>query len=241
MRAPISCIVADDDEVDRLTTLSFIRKHPILKVDGVFAGAEAVLNAMQHLTPDVLFLDIDMPHVSGLELREKLKHVPVCIFITAFPEYAVEAFEKEALDFLVKPVKADRFERVVERVQQYLDLKDKATLVDTALGGDAIFIKEGHSQIKIQLHNVLYLEALKDYTRIVTAERKYCVLSALGNLIKEKPFDAFVRIHRSYAVQKEFVSKVTTSHVEINEHRLPVGRSYKDALPLFSNSSRRQP
>lgn len=240
MRAPISCIIADDDEVDRLATLSFVRKYPELKVDGVFAGAEAVLNAMQHLTPDVLFLDIDMPHVSGLELREKLKHVPVCIFITAFPEYAVEAFEKEALDFLVKPVKADRFQRVVERLQEYLELKDKASLVDTTLGGDAIVIKEGHNQIKIQLHHVLYLEALKDYTRIVTTERKYCVLSALGNLLKEKPFDAFVRIHRSYAVQKEFVSKVSTSHVQINDHVLPLGRSYKETLSLFSHLSRPQ-
>ncbi len=231
MQQPVSCIIADDDEVDRLTTLSFVRRHPMFKIDGVFARAEAVLEAMQHLNPDVLFLDIDMPGTNGLALRDKLRHVPVCVFITSYPEYAAESFEKEALDFLVKPVKLERFEKTAERVQQYLELREKAALLDTTLGGDAVFIKEGHTRVKINLHEMLYLEALKDYTRIVTHEKKYCVLSSLGNLLKEEPFRAFTRIHRSYAVRKSDIVKIGTAEVSLgNNISLPIGRVYKDVL-----------
>jgi two-component system LytT family response regulator len=195
-----------------------------------------VLEAMDTLTPEVLFLDIDMPGLSGLALREKLMHVPVCIFITAFPEYAVESFEKDALDFLVKPIRMDRFEKTMERLRDYLDLRQKAALLDSTLGGDTIFIKEGHEHIKVPLRDILYLEALKDYTRIVTTGKKYCVLSALGNLLKEESFKSFVRVHRSYAVQKQYVSRITSSHVWVNDYELPVGRSYKDQLSALSAS-----
>ena len=101
------------------------------------------------------------------------------------------------------------------------------------MGGDTLFIKDGHEHFKIQLHDVIYLEALKDYTGIVTAQKKYCVLTPLGNLLKEHTFQNFIRIHRSYAVQKHFVSKMSSKEVFINDITLPVGRSYKDAVEGF--------
>ena len=234
MAESISCIIVDDDEIDRLATLSFVRRYPFLNVVGVYAGSQAALQQIETVTPDVLFLDIDMPDMTGLELREKIQHIPACIFITAFPEHAVESFEKDALDFLVKPLKQDRFEKMIERLQEYLTLKSKAALLDNTLGGDTVFIKEGHERIKLHIHNILYLEALKDYTRIVTASRKYCVLSSLGNLLKEDSFRSFIRVHRSFAVQKQFVQKVTSTGVTIQDKILPVGRVYKDMLADLS-------
>lgn len=103
-------------------------------------------------------------------------------------------------------------------------------MLDDAMDGDTIFIKDGYDKIKIQLHEVIYLEALKDYTSIVTASKKHCVLSLLGNLLKEKSFETFIRIHRSYAVQKKYITKITASEVVVNNIVLPLGRSYKDAL-----------
>ena len=228
-----NCIIADDDEIDRLTTLSFAKLYPFLQITGCFASAEETLAQVKTSKPDVLLLDIEMPGMSGLELRQQLIEVPACIFITSYPDFAVESFEMSVLDFLIKPLKADRFEKAMRRLEDYLLIRQKAELLDLTLGADTLFIKDGHDHIKIQLHEVLYLEALKDYTSIVTTKRKYCVLSTLGNLLSEKTFRAFIRIHRSYAVQKHYVKKITSRDVMVNDILLPVGRTYRDSLELF--------
>ena len=225
-----NCIIVDDDEIDRLSTLSLVRRYPYINILGVFDSALKALEFSKSSPPDILFLDIDMPEINGLEFRKQLNTVPVCIFITSYPDYAVDGFELEALDFLVKPVSADRFEKCMTRLQQFMEIRQKAALLDYHLGADAIYIKEGHDQIKIQLKDILYLEALKDFTGIVTLQKKYCVLNSLGNLLKEKDFQSFIRIHRSYAVQKHFVKRIHNSEVMINDMAIPVGRSYKETL-----------
>ncbi|MFM9907771.1 MAG: LytR/AlgR family response regulator transcription factor [Chitinophagaceae bacterium] len=228
-----NCIIADDDEIDRLTTLSFCRKYPFLQINGVFESAQKVLEFTKQQTVDVLLLDIDMPGMSGIELRKQLEHIPACIFITSHPEFALESFDLAVLDFLVKPLKAIRFATAMQRLEDYLDTRHKAELLDYTLGGDTLFIKDGHDHFKIQLHDIIYLEALKDYTGIITEKKKYCVLTPLGNLLKEHTFQNFVRIHRSYAVQKHFINKISAKEVYVNNINLPVGRSYKDVLNLL--------
>ena len=225
-----SCIVVDDNELDRLTLVSFTRRYPFIHIAGVFETAEQALVFTQSTTPDILLLDIDMPGISGLDLRKKLEHVPACIFITSHPEFALEGFETMALDFLVKPLRSERFEKAMTRLRNFLEIHHKAELLDYTLGEDTLFIKDGHTHIKLQLHEVLYLEALKDYTGIVTSKKKYCVLTPLGNLLKEKTFQSFIRIHRSYAVQKHFIDKITTREVLVNHISLPIGRSYRETL-----------
>jgi DNA-binding LytR/AlgR family response regulator len=228
-----NCIIADDDEIDRLTTLSFCRKYPFLKITGSFESSQEALEFAQQNKTDVLLLDIEMPGISGIELRKKLENIPACIFITSHPEFAVESFELSVLDFIVKPIKADRFAAAMERLQNYLSIRHKATLLDYTLGADTLFIKDGHEHYKIQLHDIIYLEALKDYTGIITAQKKYCVLTPLGNLLKENTFRNFIRIHRSYAVQKHYINKITSKEVLVNNINLPVGRSYKEALDVL--------
>jgi DNA-binding LytR/AlgR family response regulator len=222
-----SCIIVDDKELDRLVIASHARKYPFIEILGSFASAEEALGFTQTTAPDILFLDIDMPGMNGLELRKQLEHIPVCIFITAHPEFALESFETTAFDFLVKPLKADRFEKAMARMESYLDLLQKAALLDFTLGEDTIFIKDGHTHIKLQLYEIIYLEALKDYTGIITREKKYSVLSPIGNLLKENAFKNFIRIHRSYAVQKHFITTITTRDLLVNNTLLPIGRSYK--------------
>lgn len=234
MAVTLRCIIVDDDEIDRLATVSFVRQYPFLSITGIYSAPDQVLMAVQEVQPDVLFMDIDMPVLNGLELRDRLRQVPVCVFITSYSEYAVESFEKEAFDFLVKPITQSRFEQMVTRLHDYFVLRQKAALLDSTLGADSIFIKDGHDQVKINLRDILYLEALKDYTRIVTTERKHHILSSIGNLLKEKYFTSFIRIHRSYAVQREYIQTITASHVKIKNHELPIGRSYKDALKAIT-------
>lgn len=223
-------MVVDDDDVDRLTVLAFLENYTFIEITGTYVSAETALIAAQSNPPDVLFLDIDMPGMSGLQLRQQLLNIPACIFITSYPEYAVEGFEMEALDFLVKPFSAERFTKSINRLKEFISIKEKADLLNHTLGANTIFIKDGTNQIKLQLHEVIYLEALNNYTSIITTNKKYTVLSTLGGLIKEKPFYNFIRIHRSYAVQKHFIKKVSFGEVLVNNITLPVGRSYKETL-----------
>ncbi len=222
--------IIDDNEIDRLSTTAYARRYPFLEIAGIYASADEAKAHIESIRPEVLLLDIDMPGTNGLEFRRSLGEAQACIFITSYPDYAVESFELAALDFLVKPLDNLRFQRAMVRLKDYLELREKAELFECSLGGSTIFIKEGHEQVKVQLHEILYLEALKDYTRIVTPGRKYHVLSVLGKLLQEAAFRTFIRIHRSYAVQRHFIDKITTQEVWLKDITLPVGRSYRSSL-----------
>ncbi|WP_108424424.1 LytR/AlgR family response regulator transcription factor [Flagellimonas amoyensis] len=230
----INCIIVDDDEIDRLMVTSFVKKFPEFKINGIFEDAEMALQVLDVQDIDVLFLDIDMPGESGLELRKKALHIPVCIFITSHPEHAVESFGLETLDFIVKPLKMERFADTVRRISEFMEVRKKASLYEASLGADVIVVKEGHGQIKVKLHEILYLEALKDYTLLVTEKSRHCVLSNLGSLLNSEHFGSFVRVHRSFAVQKQRVRRVTAAEIEMDTTAtVPVGRSFKDNLMLL--------
>lgn len=226
-----NCIIVDDDEVARLKVLSVARQFPILNIVGSYSSAENAISTIDKEKIDVLFLDIDMPNTNGFEFRKKLINVPVCVYITSHPEYALESFELETLDFLVKPLQTERFAQTVSRIQEFMEIKHKASLYEMSFGEDFIYIKEGLEQTKIHLHEILYLEALKDYTLLVTNQKKHCVFFGIGNLLKEIHFKSFVRVHRSFAVQKQFIQKVGSQNITLIKNiSIPLGNSYKENL-----------
>ena len=172
-----------------------------------------------------------MPEMTGFEFRKKMDKVPVCIFITAHPEHALESFNLETLDFIVKPIKADRFSQTVNRIEQFMALRRKADLFEASFGTDTVTIKEGHEQSKIQLKDIIYLEGLKDYTLIITSQKRHCVLQSIGNLLKDPNFKFFIRTHRSYAIQKQYIKAVRPQEILMkNDIIIPVGRSFKENL-----------
>ena len=231
----LNCIVIDDDEIDRLTVVSFVKRFPELKFLGSFSSAEAAFEIISKENIDVLFLDIDMPGLGGLDFRKETMQIPVCVFITAHPEHAVASFDVDTLDFIVKPLKIDRFTETVLRIVEYMEIRHKASLFEASLGGDTIYIKEGHKQVKIKLHDILYLEALKDYTLLVTAQKRHCVLSSIGIILKESHFASFVRVHRSFAVQKNFIESISSTKLLLsNNVNIPLGRSYKENIAALS-------
>ncbi len=230
MSKKYTCVLADDNELDRLMLRHLLKTNSTLEIMGEYNSAEDVLKYHIDNLPDILFLDIDMGKISGLELRSMLMTVPVCVFISAYPEYALESFEKNALDFIVKPITKDRFASTLLRISEYLNIKTKAQLLDEELGSDIIYIKDGNDKIKIHTYDILYLEAYKDYTKIVTTSAYNIILSSLGNLLSRHPFDKFVRIHRSYAVARHKVQKISTHEVYVGNTILPIGRSYKDTI-----------
>jgi len=217
-----------------LRVVSVARSFPVLNILKVFTSSEKALAFIEKEKIEVLFLDIDMPGINGLEFRKKLKSIPVCVYITSHPEYAVDSFALETLDFIVKPLQLDRFAQTVKRIEEFMDIKQKATLYELSFVNDFIYIKEGYDQIKIKLQDILYLEALKDYTLLVTPNKRHCVLASIGNLLKETSFQSFVRIHRSFAVQKNHIQKIGSQNVTLtNAALIPIGYSYKSNLNLM--------
>lgn len=228
------CIIVDDEEIDRLAVLSYAKRFPILNIAGVFDSAEKALAFLSHNPVDVAFLDIELKGESGMELRRKALEIPVCVFISSHSESAAETFELQTLDFIVKPFKFPRFEQMMKRLVEFMEVRTKASLFESTLGGDTVYVKTGHDQIKVKLHEILYLEALKNYTILVTENKRHCVLSNLGEILNEEKFSSFLRVHRSYAVQKQYIQKIGSQEIELNNGTLiQVGRSYKDNLNLI--------
>lgn len=225
-----SYIIVEDNELDRLSLKVFLKSYHDFITAGEYPSAEEALSPIKEKKPHVIFLDVDMGEMSGITLRSQLPEIPVCIFITSHPEYAIDGFEQNALDFLTKPLQKERFEQTITRARQYLQIKEKATLLDENIGADSIFIKDGHEKIKIHTHEILFLEALKDYTKIVTTQKSHFVLSSLSALLQENAFSTFIRVHRSFAVPKHYIKKLRSNEVVINQFTIPVGRSYKMQL-----------
>jgi two-component system, LytTR family, response regulator len=228
-----SCVVIDDNDIDRLVTYSLIKKVEVLNLVGQFSSVSEAQNCVDFNTIQIVFLDIDMPEINGLEFRKMMMNIPACIFITAHPEHAVESFELETLDFLVKPLTKERFGQTIIRIQEYLGIKEKALIYESIIENDYIFIKEGHEQVKIKLSEILYLEALKDYTLIITAHKRHCILNSLGTTLKQNAFASFVRIHKSYAVLPAMIIKIAATEIELlNQINLPIGRAYKSNIHI---------
>jgi two-component system, LytTR family, response regulator len=226
-----NCLIIDDEEIDRLMVTSYVKRFPFLNIVAICNSTAEAHKIILENKIDVLFLDIDMPETNGLDFRKQMLHIPACIYITAHPEHALDSFELDTLDFIVKPLKFERFSQAIKRLEDYLELKEKAELFESTIGGDSVMIKDGHNQTKVKLHDILYLEALKDYTKIVTPSKRHCVLFNLGNLLKEDSFKNFIRVHRSYAIQKLLVHSVNSNYVTLVDNtEIPVGRSYKENL-----------
>jgi len=225
-----SYVIVEDNELDRLSLKVFLKYYSDFVAAGEYTSAEEALIPIKEKKPDVIFLDVDMGKMSGIALRSQLPEIPVCIFITSHPEYAIDGFEQNALDFLTKPLQKERFEQSILRARQYLQIKEKATILDDNIGTGSIFIKNGHEKIKINTHEILFLEALKDYTKIVTSNKSHFVLSSLSALLLENAFSSFIRIHRSFAVPKHYIKKLKANEVTIDQHTIPIGRSYKMQL-----------
>ena len=231
----LNCIIVDDIKVDRLAMQLFVKSFTDFNIVGIFDTTEEARNAVLNHKIDIAFLDVQMPDENGFDFRESFLDIPVCVFFTAYPDFALESYELNALDFLIKPIDDDRFKSTVRRINDYFDIRNKALLFDeNNVVDDTFMIKEGYDQTKIKLHDIIYLEALKDYTVIVTPQKRHYVLLNIGSILKQPFFNSFIRIHRSYAVQKQFVNRIGKQEITLNnEVFIPVGRSYKDNLKLL--------
>ncbi len=231
----IRCMIIDDDELDRLVLQHYIRQYKNIEIVGSFDSAEKAIPYLNlNLPIDLIFTETNLKGMSGLEFRKLGHKIPACIFISSHPELAASVFEINTLDFITKPLTSERFHYSMQRLFDFFEVKEKCECYDAMLGENCITIKESGNIFQVKMKDILYLEALKDYTRIITLEKKHCILNSLGNLLQKNFFDTFVRIHRSYAVPRHLIRGKSCHEIELTHQiRLPIGRTYKNNLSFF--------
>lgn len=227
----LNCVVIDDNEIDKSLLEAYLAKYPFLKITGSFSNPVESLDHLQRVETDLLFVDIDMPVINGIDFMKSTQHPGLnCIFVTAHPEYAAEAFDVQAVDYILKPIKEDRLDRAVQRVLELLEIRSKAIQYSLSIEQDYMMIKEGTTISKVNLNDIVYLEALTNYTKVITAKRKYITLNNLKNFLDFLPPTRFMRIHRSYAVAIDKIEGMDKNDILINQQRLPLGKTYRQEV-----------
>lgn len=224
-------LIVDDEEIDRLNIQMEADKFPFLKKIASCAHALEAAELISKYHPDILFLDIEMPGITGLQLMKMLSGLTLLpVFITSHPEFAIESYEIEAFDYLLKPLTAERFARCALRLRDFCQLRSAAFAFEKEQESGTLIIKQGYEKCKLKIADILYLEAMKDYTRIIVPGRQYLVLTTLSSMQEKLPPEKFIRIHRSYIVNPDKIISIKANRIYLPQYDLPVGKLYKNAL-----------
>lgn len=227
MDAPLSCLVVDDSDLDRKAVEYEIHNAPDLKLDGSFDNCIEALSFYNHRMPDVLFVDIDMPSINGLEFIKAINNAnTINVIISSHAEYALEGFQLKVFDFILKPLETERFESTINRLLDFSRLKSKAEAYDVLFDNEHVVFKDGLKTIKLNVNEILYLEAFGDYTKIVTDKKVHLTLTTLTKFVESLPQGKFMRIHRSYVIAKNKVNSLAPKSVNVATNILPIGKTY---------------
>lgn len=229
-------LIVDDKEIDRLYIETQAARHTFLKKQAICTNALEALEIIRASPPDILFADIEMPGITGMELVRAISaQVPVIIFITSHPEFALEGFEMEVFDFISKPIDTQRFNKCIHRVQEFWLMRKHAFAFEQQQHPDNfIVVKQRYDKFRIHINNILYLESLRNYTKIVTVDITYLVLETLSSLHGKLAEAAFLRVHRSFVINRDKIDAVTGSKLIIGKEEIPVGKLYKNILQEIS-------
>lgn len=236
MKEKLNCVVIDDDELDRMAVETEISRCPNLKMMGSFGNPIEALSTLQITKPDILFLDIDMPELNGLDFVRRIADLnSINVIISSHPEFALEGFQLNVFDFILKPLETARFEHTVKRICDFVQLIDKANAYDVMFENEKIIFKEGHNTVNLNANEIIYLEAYGDYTKIVTDKKDHLTLTTLGSFLQSLPEGKFKRIHRSYVVPNSRIASFGAKTLTlINGAVLPIGKTYlKEAKQVF--------
>ncbi|MCW4467620.1 LytTR family DNA-binding domain-containing protein [Flavobacterium sp. MFBS3-15] len=226
----MNCIIVDDEPLARKAIQHLIDQTDNLESIGAFNGAEAATEFMSKNEVDLVFLDIQMPGVNGIEFARTIPKETFVIFTTAFHEFATDSYEVEAIDYLIKPVKLERFQKGVEKAQAYLKLlqADYANTNIETIADDYIFVKADRKMFKVYFNNILFIEGLKDYVVIHTENQKVMTLMNIKTIHDRLPKSMFVRVSKSYIINIKQIDSVDNNTVYIRKSEIPIGNIYRD-------------
>ncbi|MBE0645825.1 MAG: response regulator transcription factor [Bacteroidetes bacterium] len=233
------CMVVDDEPLAREVLAAHIAKVETLELTAALDTAERAFSALQRQDVDILFLDIEMPGMSGLGLLRALRHPPSVVITTAHRNYAVEGFELDVVDFLLKPIPFDRFLRAV---QKYYDQRPaQQTVIEAPPGLEeaSLSLRADRKVHKLPLRDILYAESAGDYVTVHATDRSITARISMSALEQLLPAPRFLRIHRSLIVSVERIDAFTSNSVEIGRHELTIGRNYRHAVLLALNADPR--
>lgn len=243
----IKTLIIDDEPLALDVLEAYIAKVPELQLIGRCTNALEANDILRKQPVDLIFLDIQMPQMTGVEFIKSLPDPPEFIFTTAFSNYAVEGYELNALDYLLKPVPIDRFMKAVNKALSKIELKNRDTIsADTATptedGEDFFFVKADKKLVKIKYDEILYIEGLKDYVIIRLEQGRVVTLQTMKSLEDKLPVTRFKRIHRSYIVSIDKIHAIDGSSVDLFEKgqlkQLPIGKNYRDEVLELVNRNK---
>ena len=227
----INCIAIDDEPLALALLKEYISKISFLQLSAVFTDAVEARAFLEKEKTDLIFLDIQMPDINGVQFYHSMAQKPMVIFTTAFSEYAVEGFNLNAIDYLLKPFEYDRFLKAANKAKEYFDFTQNQ---ETRLS--SIFVKADYQLVKVNLKDVLFIEGLDDYIRIHLADNKTVLtLMSLKAITEKLPVHEFIRIHRSYIIALDKIEKVNSRKVSVAGKELPVGISYAEEFSKAMN------
>lgn len=227
----VSYVIVEDNRLDELALSNILIMYPQLEyiaTAGTLAEADTLMSRYE---PLLVFVDIELGDGSGIEWVRKLKEPkPAIIFTTSHLDFALEGYEVNALDFLVKPVTRERFLETFNRISEYVELRHLAKLQIEQAEMENITFKEGYNRVQVPVRDIIYLQAMQDYLQIVTAKKKYLINHTLGGFLKAYETYDFIRIHRSFAVLKKNISEISHAKIKVANTELPIGKTYRSVL-----------
>ncbi|HJG76383.1 LytR/AlgR family response regulator transcription factor [Phocaeicola barnesiae] len=238
----LRCALVDDEPLALSLLESYVRKTDSLELCGSYSSAIQAMKSLPEHPVDLLFLDIQMPELNGLEFSRMVSDNTRIIFTTAFEQYAIDGYRVNALDYLLKPISYNDFIEAVNKALQWFELRKKAETPDsvqTSLLTDSnhIYVKSDYKIVQIELDKILYIEGLKDYIKIYTEDNPRPILSltSMKTMEEKLPSNRFIRVHRSYIVQKQKIKIIDKGRIVFGKEYIPVSDSYKQELQNYVN------
>lgn len=227
---PFNCIIIDDEPLAIEVIKNHLSSIPNVKLIGTYNNPIAALDIIKSQNIDLLFLDIEMPLLNGIDFVKTLQNLPKIIFTTAYRNYAIESYELDVIDYLLKPISFQRFFKAIQKFTDTNVMVSEVKLSNEApVTNDHLYVNENKKYVKVHFDDIQYVESLKDYVRIHRSESRVVTKDSLSDFKKKLP-SYFIRIHRSFVVNTYFVTAFTTTDVEIGKKEIPIGSSYKQAV-----------
>ncbi len=224
------CLIIDDELPARALIQMYLENLPDFEVVKTLDNAVEGFVYLQNHSVDLLFLDIQMPKMTGLELLKSLQKRPKVVMTTAFREYAAEGFDLDVFDYLVKPISQERFLKTISKYLYFQEVTQHVEPPKSNYDDAYIFFKVGKEQIKVFLSDILYIEGLKDYIKVFTSQGMYVVYERMGFMEAKLPESKFVRIHKSFIIAVDKVYSYSNECIKINNQKIPIGRMYKQGF-----------
>ena len=223
----LSCIIVDDEPIARKILQEFVEQLPFLDLQGKFENAGKAEMFLKYNKADLIFLDIEMPKVSGLEFLQKMDTESMVVLTTAFPQYALEGYELDIIDYLLKPFAFNRFLKAVHKARDFYLLK---TGSNTPLSSSYIFVKSEKRIEKLELSEILYAESIGNYVSIITGNKKIMAYITMKSLESQLPNDVFIKVHQSYLVNASKIEAIEGNEIKMGTRSLPISRNYRDSV-----------